>query len=131
MNRFLIDTNIYSAALRGDPKIARTLSAAERIGFSVISVAELLDGFARGGHESKNRDELKSFLDSPRVTLFGIDEHTAEHYATIIGLLKKRGTPIPTNDIWIGAVAFRQGLPLMTLDRHFSQVPGLTLSALL
>ena len=41
--------------------------------------------------------------------------------------LKKNGTPIPTNDIWIAAVTFQQGLQLYTLDSHFAYVEGLLL----
>jgi predicted nucleic acid-binding protein len=37
--------------------------------------------------------------------------------------LRKRGTSIPTNDIWIAASAMQYGLRLLTADRHFLKVP--------
>ncbi|MCP4134020.1 MAG: type II toxin-antitoxin system VapC family toxin [bacterium] len=40
----------------------------------------------------------------------------------------KKGKPIPTNDIWIAAVAFQHGLKLFTRDKHFKDVPGLILA---
>ncbi len=67
------------------------------------------------------------FLDSPRVTLYGIDEYTAEYYSSILNQLKRTGSPIPTNDIWIAAAAFHHGLRLYTLDTHFSNIEGLLL----
>lgn len=127
MNRILIDTNIYSGAMRGDAEIIEVLRQVELIGVSVISVGELLSGFKGGKRESENRQELGTFLDSPRVTLFSVDEYTACHYCAILDQLRRHGTPIPTNDIWIASVAFQHGLPLFTRDRHFSKIEGLLL----
>ena len=127
MNKILIDTNIYSCALRGDSEVVQVLRQVLHIGISVVSVGELLSGFRGGNKEQENRKELSVFLDSPRVTLYGIDEYTAEYYCSIINQLKKLGTPIPTNDIWIAAAAFQHGLQLYTLDKHFCNIDGLLL----
>jgi predicted nucleic acid-binding protein len=89
-----------------------------------ISIGELLSGFKAGTREKKNREELAEFLDAPRVKIFGIDEDTAEFYATILDELRKKGKPVPTNDIWIASVAFQYGFPLFTKDRHFEQISG-------
>jgi len=80
MNALLIDTNIYSHAMRGDAEIIQTLQQIAHIGISAISIGELLSGFKAGNKEETNRQELNQFLDSPRVTLYGIDERTAEFY---------------------------------------------------
>ena len=79
MNALLIDTNIYSYALRGDPEITRTLQQVSQIGISAISIGELLSGFKAGNKEKINREQLKQFLDSPRVILFSATEQTAEY----------------------------------------------------
>ena len=55
------------------------------------------------------------------------DEVTAEFYSAILDQLKKQGTPIPTNDIWIAATALQQGLPVYTFDQHFEYISGLIL----
>lgn len=127
MNRILIDTNIYSGALRGDQEIVRVLRGAEHIGLSAISLGELFSGFKGGGREEENKKELGIFLDSPRVALYPVDEYSAEHYCAILDQLRRSGTPIPTNDIWIAAIAFQHGLALFTRDRHFSKIEGLLL----
>jgi len=127
MNALLIDTNIYSHALRGDPEIIKTLQQTPQIGITAISIGELLSGFKAGNKEKTNREELKQFLDSPRVTLYSINEQTAEYYCLILDQLRTNGTPIPTNDIWIAAVAFQHGLPIYTKDQHFSRIKGLLL----
>ncbi len=125
MRKLLIDTNIYSFALRGDANTINILKKAREIGISTISIGELLSGFKGGGKEAENREELEEFLDSPRVNIYAVDEETAEFYADIIDNLRKQGTPIPTNDIWIAATTFQHGLKLYTKDNHFSNVPGL------
>ena len=127
MNRILIDTNIYSSAMRGDTEVVRLLRRVLHIGISSISVGELLSGFKGGNKEQKNRKELDIFLDSPRVALYPVTQETAEHYSSVLNRLKQKGTPIPTNDIWIAATALQHGLPLYTLDKHFSHVEELIL----
>ena len=103
------------------------LREADEIGFSIISIGELLTGFKLGGMEQKNRKELEQFLDSPRVVVYQADEDTAEFYAQILYGLRKIGKPVPTNDIWIAAMAFQNGLKLFTKDSHFQYIPGLYL----
>ena len=91
-------------------------------GAKELSRACVLDG---GKCEQGNRLELEEFLDSPRVRLYGIDEDTAEFYADILNRLRKKGKPIPTNDIWSASVALQHGLQFYTSYRHFKNIPGL------
>ena len=127
MNKILIDTNIYSRAMRGDHGVLHCLQHVTHIGISSISIGELLSGFKGGNKQDINRQELNIFLDSPRVALYYVDEITAEFYSAILNQLKKQGTPIPTNDIWIAATALQQGLPVYTFDQHFEHIAGLLL----
>ena len=127
MRKMLIDTNIYSHALRGDPETVSVLQRAHKIAICSISIGELLSGFRGGSRERENREELEEFLDAPRVQLYSIDENTAEFYADILHGLRERGTPIPTNDIWIASVSFQYGLKLFSKDQHFKNISGLML----
>ena len=119
--------NIYAAFKRNDPDIVRTLQTFEEIHVSMIVLGELLSGFKAGSHEARNREELKQFLNSPRVSLDKIDEGTAEFYSHIYLLLRAKGAPIPTNDIWIAAAAMQHGLGLYSRDGHFEVIEGLIL----
>jgi len=125
MNRILIDTNIYSHAMQGNENVISVLQLSPEIGICPISIAELLFGFKGGNREKENQKELKEFLDAPRVRLYGINEDTAEFYAEILDQLRKAGTPIPTNDIWIAAVGLQNGLRLFSMDDHFEKISGL------
>ena len=126
MKRILIDTNIYSHAFRGTEDVIETLRKADEIGFTVISIGELYAGFKGGGKEKENLEELDEFLDSPRVVVYNVDDQTSGFYANVFNNLKKAGTPIPTNDIWIAAIAFQHGLKIFTKDSHFNHVAGLS-----
>lgn len=127
MMRVLIDTNIYSLAMRGDNEVIDYLRRIDQIGFSSISIGELWSGFKGGDSLDKNRSELHQFLDSPRVIIFVVDAETAEYYAEVLQQLKKAGTPIPTNDIWIAACAIQHGFKVLTRDKHFKRIAGLHL----
>ena len=125
MRNLLIDTNIYTYALKGDDEVVSVLQRANKIGISVISMGELLSGFKAGNREEKNINEMEAFLDSERVVIYPVDDETAEFYAEILNSLKKKGKPVSTNDIWIAATAFQHGLKLFTKDQHFRHIAGL------
>jgi len=50
---------------------------------------------------------------------------TADRFARIASRLREKGTPIPTNDIWVAAHAMEEGARLISSDRHFEAVEGL------
>ncbi|CAN2040163.1 tRNA(fMet)-specific endonuclease VapC [Candidatus Magnetomoraceae bacterium gMMP-15] len=127
MKKILIDTNIYSYAMRGDSEIISALQQVNEIAICSISIGELLSGFKGGNREKKNKEELKEFLDAPRIQLYDIDENTAKFYAEILNNLKKKGKPIPTNDIWIASVALQYSLKLFSKDQHFKYISRLML----
>ena len=122
MTRLFVDTSAYSALLRGDARVRDVLRGADEIRVNPVVLGELLAGFLGGRHRKKNEAELRRFLDSPRVALVPIDEQTAERYALVVASLRRRGRPIPSNDLWIAASAAQHGLRLLTLDAHFLQV---------
>jgi len=119
----MIDTSAYAAFLRGHPDIKSSLQQAEEISLNPVVLGELLAGFMMGRSERRNRSILKDFLSSPRVTVLEIDEETSERYAAICQHLRRKGTPIPTNDLWIAASAMQYGLKVLTTDKHYLEVP--------
>lgn len=127
MKKILIDTNAYAAFKKNDASSVAALRSMEFIGVSIIVLGELLSGFSGGSREAANRKELDDFLDSPRVSLLPPDEETAEFYARIYWDMKRKGRPIPANDLWIAATAMRHGLALLTFDEHFESIDGLLL----
>ena len=125
MRPILVDTNAYTAFMRADATVADVLAHAERIFISSVVLGELLGGFAAGSREARNRAELARFLDSPRVDVLPVTAQTADSYALVYAGLRRKGQPIPTNDLWIAASAMEHGAALLTSDAHFAQVDGL------
>ncbi len=120
-----LDTNAYSDFLRGEARRVDILRRAPRIFLPLIVIGELRAGFAAGSREAENLANLRQFLRSPRVAVLSPDEETAENYARVFLQLRKQGTAIPTNDLWIAALALQHGVQLCTSDAHFHHVAGL------
>ena len=125
VRQHLIDTNVYSHAMRGRQWAVDILAESDHIGISTVSLGELLAGFKVGGKADENKRILYEFLDHPRVKVYPVGERTAEFYSSIYQDLRSQGTPLPTNDIWIAATAQENGLVLVSHDRHFENIPGL------
>jgi predicted nucleic acid-binding protein len=123
--KILLDTNTYVAFKRGNPEVLEVLQQACQIGLCSVVLGELLAGFALGNRESRNLEELNEFLQAPRVVLFTVDEVTAKYYAKVYKQLRAQGQPIPTNDLWIAAIALQHSFALLSYDQHFLNVEDL------
>ena len=108
----LLDTNAYTAFKRNQTETVTIIGNVDIIAINSIILGELLGGFALGNKPEVNRYELDNFMESPRIKIFTIDEKTSEYYALIYSQLRKKGKPIPTNDIWIAATAIQHDLIL-------------------
>lgn len=118
----MMDTSAYTAFLRGSPEVKEVVQQADEIVLNPVVLGELLAGFSMGRKEKRNRAILKDFLSSPRVIIVEIDEETSERYAVIMESLQRKGTPIPTNDLWIAASAMQHGLKVLTTDKQYLKV---------
>ena len=125
MSRVLLDTNAYSALMSGDGTIADELTKHEAILLSPIVIAELYDGFLNGERNLENRQILGRFREKPRTVCVPITDATADWYAEIKRILRKKGRPIPINDVWIAASCMEHGARLLSLDSHFAEIDGL------
>lgn len=124
--RLALDTNRYADLCRGDRQLVETVAAADEIWLPFIVVGELRAGFAVGSQGPHNEAVLRQFLLKPGVAVLYADEQTMHHYAAIYRQLRKQGTPIPTNDIWIAALSLQHSLTLYDRDTHFDVLPQLT-----
>ncbi|MEP6756394.1 MAG: type II toxin-antitoxin system VapC family toxin [Chthonomonadales bacterium] len=123
MKQYIIDTSAYSNYIIGQPGVVETLQEADVLFVNPITLAELRAGYLSGTRTAENESRLENFLSSPRVVQIDINPDTTRFYATIWAGLRRAGTQIPTNDIWIAASAMQHGFTLITMDKHFEQVP--------
>jgi tRNA(fMet)-specific endonuclease VapC len=108
--------------MRGEEEVVSLLERARWIGMPTIVLGELRTGFALGRRAAENGRELRAFLKSPIVEVLDVEDETASIYAEIVVALRRAGRPVPTNDIWIAAVAAREGAPVVTYDTHFAAI---------
>ncbi|MCP3962603.1 MAG: type II toxin-antitoxin system VapC family toxin [bacterium] len=124
MSRYVLDTSAYSYFKRGDPQVVNLIDSAEWLGIPLVTVGELEVGFLLGMPEllEENRETLLELMDDPVVEDLGLDHEVSRIYAEILVSLRRAGTPIPTNDIWIAAIAARAGAIVLTYDTHFHDI---------
>ncbi|MCK5485989.1 MAG: type II toxin-antitoxin system VapC family toxin [Desulfobacterales bacterium] len=125
MKKILLDTNCYTAYLAGDERVLSALAEAELVYMSIFVLGELFVGFRGGSKMQQNRDYLKRFLAKSTVIILEATMETAEIFGDLKDKLKKSGTPLPINDVWIAAHALETGCALITYDAHFQHIVGL------
>jgi tRNA(fMet)-specific endonuclease VapC len=119
----ILDTSGLSAVADGDPALEPVFRNAAEIAVPVIVLGEYRYGVRQSRDRTRYEDWLAEWIPTYRV--LAIDQETAEHYASVRHDLRRRGHPIPANDLWIAALARQHSLPLLTRDQHFDFVPGL------
>jgi tRNA(fMet)-specific endonuclease VapC len=124
--RIALDTNRYTDLCRGEASVIETVETASEVWLPFIVLGELRAGFARGTQGPQNEAFLRQFLFRPRTEILYADEQTTYHYANIYRQLRAQGTPIPTNDMWIAALALQHSLVLCARDAHFDALPQLS-----
>ena len=126
--KILLDTSAYVGFKRNHSELVEMIVTADLILFSAVVLGELLFGFRSGTRFKKNLDELNRFLENDAVEIASLGKITADRYSRIATRLRREGTPIPTNDIWIAAQTMEHGAELITTDKHFDNISGLVYS---
>jgi tRNA(fMet)-specific endonuclease VapC len=126
-NSILLDTNIISALLAGDAVIANNIDLAVKVFIPVTVIGELYYGAQYSVQVQKNINNIDKLINSYEV--LKTDNNTAKTYGTIKASLRRKGKPIPENDIWIAAIAKQYDLTLITRDKHFSEIDELNIIA--
>ena len=119
----ILDTNALSAAADRQASALVIVSEAESIALPVIVLGEYRLGIAQSRHRVSYENWLQEWISS--VTVLDIDEETSQSYAALGLELKRKGRPIPTNDLWIAALCRQHALPIVSRDQHFDLVPGI------
>jgi predicted nucleic acid-binding protein len=120
----ILDTNGLSAFAEGEPALEPILRKAAQISIPVIVLGEYRYGIS----QSRNRVQYEKWLAEylPKFRILDVDERTTISYSAVRSELRKAGTPIPSNDVWIAALCRQHSLPLLSRDRHFDAVSGIT-----
>jgi tRNA(fMet)-specific endonuclease VapC len=126
--RVALDTNRITDLFRGDLELADQLGTAEEVWIPLFALGEIKAGFLGGTQQRRNESLLNKFLAKPTVGVLLPSRETAEQYARIFVQLRRAGTPVPDNDLWIAALVLEHDLVLITRDRHFERIPQVILA---
>ena len=119
----ILDTNGLSAVADGDAALQPILRKAAEVAVPVIVLGE----YRYGIQQSRDRQRYEHWLTESirNYRVLDVDESTAISYATLRSELKRAGTPIPSNDVWIAALCRQHSFSLLSRDRHFDLVRGI------
>jgi tRNA(fMet)-specific endonuclease VapC len=123
--RVALDTNRYVDLCKGVDETVSLLEEAEAILLPFVVLGELRAGFVHGRRQADNERTLRQFLLKDGVQVLFADDQTTHHYAAVFHQLRKHGTPIPTNDMWLAALVLQHNLALHARDKHFEHLPQL------
>lgn len=119
----ILDTNGLSALAEGEPALESILRKAAQVAIPVIVLGEYRYGISHSRYRKQYEQWLGQFLSTFRI--LDVDERTTVSYSSVRTELKKAGTPIPSNDVWIAALCRQHSLPVVSRDRHFDFVTGI------
>jgi len=125
--KIALDSNRYTDLTRGDHEIVKITEEAEEVYLPFPVLGELRAGFALGRKGAENERIFQRFLMKPGVETLFAGDATTRNYAMLFRQLRRQGTPIPTNDIWIAALIVEHGLALCSRDQHFRHLPQLNI----
>jgi len=125
IGKLALDTSAYSRFRAGDTRVRDLIAEAAQVLVPAPVLGELHGGFEMGSRTLENRVALSEFLSEPFVRTIPVSENVARHYGRVYAGLRRAGTPMPTNDIWIAACALDEGACLLTFDHDFDSIAGL------
>lgn len=109
--------------MAGESSIRQRVAESERILLHIVVAGELYFGAERSGRRLQNVQRVDELLAVSNVVTTTVE--TARNYGRIKTALRRKGTPIPDNDIWIAAAALEFGASVATRDAHFDAIENI------
>lgn len=123
MTRGLADTTVFVAHESGRP--LRAASLPDEIGVSVITIGELRAGVLAASDVDSRDRRLATLTHALALEPIPIDNGVAESWARLRLLLRDSQQRMAVNDSWIAATALSLGVPVVTQDDDYVDIPGL------
>lgn len=120
--KLVLDTNAYCLCDVGAERALELVERAVALFLPTIVYGELYYGFRHGSRFEANMKRLDQFIDQYDVQIIPVDLDVARKFGDIFASLRKKGMPIPTNDIWIASCCMSVGGTLLTSDNHFKNI---------
>lgn len=125
MRDVVIDTNIYTAFMKGSPEVKKVLDFTDNIYMPVVVLGELYYGFYKGLRYHENETLLRNFLAKDKVGVLDINSSVSRIYGQLKNTVALKGQTTASNDLWIAAICLERGLPLYSFDSDFNNIATL------
>ena len=123
MSRGIADTSVFIARESG--RLLAETDLPDELAISVITIGELRAGvLAAVDVETRDR-RLATLSEALALDPLPVDQSVAETWARLRVLLRDMQKRMPVNDSWIAATAMSLGIPVVTQDEDYVEVPGL------
>lgn len=124
---YMLDTDICIYVLKNhSDKLRHKFKVTKDICISSVTYAELCFGIENGRTHLKAEQWRQLEVFTQRLLVVSLDENSGKYYGSIRAQLKKDGTPIGNNDLFIAAHALSTNAVLVTNNvREFNRVPNL------
>jgi tRNA(fMet)-specific endonuclease VapC len=129
-DRLVLDTSAYSHFRIGHPRVVELVASVPFVIVPVVVLGELEAAFRLGSRLAENMAMLAEFLAESFVAPWDVTSAVARRYGEIFAQLRRGGTPIPINDVWIASITLECRGHLVTFDNDFSRVAGLSVTVL-
>ena len=127
MKRYMLDTNMVSYLIKGHEIVARRVASAPMASLciSAVTEGELHFGLAKRPEAKRLHNAVNELLKC--VDVFAWDSVVAQTYGLVRADLERSGKTLGSLDMLIAAHAVCTEAILVTNDRAFHQVPGLSI----
>jgi len=119
----IVDTSVFIAAETG--RILRVDALPEQLAVSVITIGELRAGVLAAPDLATRDARLATLTTALALDPLPVDVEVAAAWAHLRVLLRLAGARMEVNDSWIAATALRMGVPVVTQDGGYPELPGL------
>jgi predicted nucleic acid-binding protein len=123
LSKGLADTTVFIAHESG--RALRADALPDQIAVSVITIGELRAGVLSAVDLETRDRRLSTLTDALALEPIPIDERVAEAWARLRVTLRDLDLRMPVNDSWIAATAIALGIPVVTQDDDYVEIPGL------
>jgi predicted nucleic acid-binding protein len=96
-----------------------------QLAVSMVTIGELRLGVLATDRPESRALRLNTLLYAESLRLFPIDRLVAEAWAQLMQRLRASGRELGFNESWIAATAIAHGIPLVSRDSGYDDVPGL------
>ncbi len=127
MSLHMLDTNTVSHLIKGHPAVVARMVATPMASLciSAVTEGEMLFGLAKRPDAKRLHVAVHEFL--LRVDVLPWDSAVAQHYGTVRANMERQGKVLAPLDMMIAAHALSVGAALVSNDRAFGLVAGLSI----